>query len=60
MGDFNGHNPLWDSNTTNDKGKKREDFISQQGLCIFNNGTDTYLHPVNGSYSAIDLTVGVR
>jgi hypothetical protein len=58
--DFNGHNPLWDSNTTNVKGKKREDFISQQGLCILNNGTDTYLHPVNGSYSAIDLTVGVR
>jgi hypothetical protein len=55
--DFNEHNPLWDSKTTNDKGKKLEDFISQQGLCIFNNGTDTYLHPGNGSYSAIDLTV---
>jgi hypothetical protein len=38
-------------------GKKLEDFISQEGLCIFNDGTDTYLHPVNGSYSAIDLTV---
>ena len=34
-----------------------EDFISQEGLCIFNNGTDTYLHPGNGFYSAIDLTV---
>ena len=57
MGDFNGHNPLWGSKTTTNKGKKLEDFISQEGLCIFNDGTDTYLHPGNGSYSAIDLTV---
>ena len=57
MGDFNGHNPLWGSKTTTDKGKKLEDFLSQEGLCIFNDGTDTYLHPGNGSYSAIDLTV---
>ena len=47
MGDFNGHNPLWGSKTTNGKGKKLEDFISQEGLCIFNDGTDTYLHPGN-------------
>ena len=46
IGDFNGHKPVWVSKTTNDKGKK--------GLCIFNNDTDTYLHPGNGSYSAID------
>jgi hypothetical protein len=57
MGDFNGYNPLWGSKTTTDKGKKLEDFLSQEGLCIFNDGTDTYLHPGNGSYLAIDLTV---
>ena len=34
MGDFNGHNPLWGSKTTNDKGKKLEDFLSQEGLCL--------------------------
>jgi exonuclease III len=39
MGDFNGHNPLWGSKTTTDKGKKLEDFLSQEGLCIFNDGT---------------------
>ena len=44
------------SKTTTAKGKKLEDFLSQEGLCIFNDGTDTYLHPGNGSYSAIDLT----
>jgi hypothetical protein len=48
---------LWGSKTTTDKGKKLEDFLSQEGLCIFNDGTDTYLHPGNGSYSAIGLTV---
>jgi hypothetical protein len=37
-----------------DKGKELENFLSQEGLCIFNDGTDTYLHPGNGSYSAID------
>jgi hypothetical protein len=52
MGDFNGHNPLWGSKTTTDKGKKLKDFLSQEGLYIFSDGTDTYLHPVNGSYSA--------
>jgi hypothetical protein len=41
----------------NNKGKQLEDFLSQEGLCIFSDGTDTYLHPGNGSYSAIDLTV---
>ena len=55
MGDFNGHSPLWGSKTTTDKGKTLEDFLSQEGLCIFNDGTDTYLHPGNGSCSAIDL-----
>jgi len=31
MGDLNGHNPLWGSKTTNDKGKKPEGFLSQEG-----------------------------
>jgi hypothetical protein len=57
MGYFTGHSPVWVSKTTNDKGKKLEDFLSQEGLCIFKNGTDTFLYTGNGSYSAIDLTV---
>lgn len=42
--DFNGHTSLWSSKTTSDKGTKLEDFFSQEGLCIFNDGTHTYLH----------------
>ena len=57
MGDFNAHNPMWGSTLLNDKGKKVEDLLNQEGLCIFNDGADTYLHPGNGSYSAIDLTI---
>ncbi|VDI34873.1 Hypothetical predicted protein [Mytilus galloprovincialis] len=57
MGDFNAHNPLWGSKTHNAKGKIIEDFVSQEGLCIFNDGSYTYLHPGNGSYSSIDITI---
>ena len=49
LGDFNGHNPLWGSNSTNDKGKKLEDFIIQNDLSIFNDGSNTYLHPATGN-----------
>ena len=31
--------------------------LSQEGLCIFNDGADTYFNPGNESYSAIGLTV---
>ena len=57
MGDFNAHNPIWGSNMQNNKGKTIEDLLNQEGLCIFNDGSDTYLHPGNGSYSAIDLSI---
>ena len=57
MGDFNAHNPIWGSNTVNDKGKKVEALLNKESLCIFNDGSDTYLHPGNGSYSAIDLSI---
>ncbi|VDI46862.1 Hypothetical predicted protein [Mytilus galloprovincialis] len=39
------------------KGKIIEDFVSQEGLCIFNDGSNTYLHPGNGSYSSIDIPI---
>ena len=57
MGDFNAHNPIWGSSSLNNKGKNVEDLLNKEGLCIFNDGSNTYLHPGNGSYSAIDLTI---
>ena len=56
LGDFNAHNPLWGSNTQTPKGRMIETFISQNDLCLYNDGSDTFLHSGNGSYSAIDLT----
>jgi hypothetical protein len=55
MGDFNAHNPLWGSDKMSDKGKKLEDAISRHNLCILKDGSRTYLHPGNGSYSSIDI-----
>ena len=43
MDDFDGHNTLWGSKITNDKGKTPEEFLSYEGLCIYNDGTDTYI-----------------
>ena len=57
MGDFNGHNPLWGSDYLTDKGKKLEDFANQNNLCILNDGSNTYLHPGNGSYTSIDISL---
>ena len=57
LGDFNAHNPLWGSDSLSNKGKVLEEFMSQEDLCFFNDGSATYLHPGNGAYSAIDLTV---
>ena len=57
IGDFNAHNPLWGSVALNDKGKKIEDFLSKESLCIFNDGSSTFLHSGNGTYSSIDLSI---
>jgi len=57
MGDFNSHNPLWGEDRCDVKGKRVEDFIHNNDLCLLNDGTKTYLHPGHGTYSAIDLTI---
>ena len=54
--DFNSHNPLWGSEHLTPKGKVIENFISQNDLCLYNDGSYTFLHSGNGSYSAIDLS----
>ena len=56
LGDFNAHNPLWGSDHQTPKGKVMETFISQNDLCLYNDGSYTFLHSGNGSYSAIDLS----
>ena len=57
MGDFNSHHTLWGCLNTNDKGRKIEEFMTNHDLVMLNNKSSTYLHPVTGSYSSIDLTI---
>ena len=57
LGDFNAHNPLWGSENLTPKGRVIETFITQNDLCLFNDGSYTFLHSGNGSYSAIDLSL---
>ena len=54
--DFNSHNPLWGSEHLTPKGRVIENFISQNDLCLFNDGSPTFLHSGHGTYSAIDLS----
>ena len=57
LGDFNGHNPLWGCAHIDAKGKIIEDLLSDSNSCILNDGSNTYLHPATGTYSAIDLSI---
>ena len=57
VGDSNANSSLWGSDKVTDKGKVVEDVLSNLNLCILNDGSNTYLHPGNGSYSSIDLTI---
>ena len=38
------------------KGRVIETFIGQNDLCLYNDGSHTFLHSGNGTYSAIDLS----
>ena len=57
MGDFNSHNEIWESKKTDKKGKVIESLLNQHQLCMYNNKSNTYLHPATGTYSAIDLSI---
>ena len=57
LGDFNAHNPLLGSENLTPKGRVIETFNTQNDLCLFNDGSYTFLHSGNGSYSAIDLSL---
>ena len=57
MGDFNSHNEIWGSQKSDKKGKVIESLLNQHQLCMYNNKSNSYLHPATGTYSAIDLTI---
>ena len=54
---FNSHNEIWGSKKTDEKDKVIESLLNQHQLCMYNNKSNTYLHPATGTYSAIDLSI---
>ena len=57
MGDFNSHNIIQGSKTTNKRGQILEKIINSNNLCLHNQNSQTHLNPFSGSYSVIDLTL---
>ena len=57
MGDFNSHNILWGSRTTNKRGHTLEKIINNNNLCLHNRKAQTHLSSSLGTFSAIDLTL---
>ena len=57
MGDFNSHNILWGSRTTNKRGQTLEKIINNNNLCLHNQKAQTHLSSSSGTFSSIDLTL---
>ena len=56
--DFNAHSPLWEqTNTTDQKGKVLEDFLSKTNSFLLNDTSPTYLIPVSLKTSSVDLSM---
>ena len=56
LGDFNGHSPVWGNESSNSRGQMLQELFSEMDLCILNDGSSTYIHPVTDSTSALDLS----
>ena len=56
-GDFNGHSITWGCDKNNSRGDRIDDFITENNICLLNNGSYTYLHPATGTFTAIDLSL---
>ena len=57
LGDFNAHHNLWGCRDIDRKGRVMEDFLLQHNLSLFNDKSFTYLSPITGTYTSIDLTI---
>lgn len=56
MGDFNAHNVIWGSETTDKRGKLIENLTNNEQLIILNNGQPTHVS-ANGTFTTIDLAL---
>ena len=56
-GDFNGHSMTWGCDKNNSWGDRIGDFITENNICLLNDGSYTYLHSSTGTFTAIDLSL---
>lgn len=56
VGDFNSHNLIWGSQKTDARGKEVEKILEDDNIVLLNKGDQTRLNPINGNFSAIDLS----
>ena len=56
VGDFNGHNVLWECKDNNPKGNTIKDFITKNDLCLMNDKSHTYLHPATGTFRSFHMS----
>ena len=58
LGDFNAHNPMWGSDSADDKGKIVENFLLRNRTYVLNDGTPTHVvDALTGKESCIDLSL---
>lgn len=56
-GDFNAHNTLWRSQTTNIRGQNIEKFLHKTDVVLLNTGKNTHFNSYSGNFSAINLSI---
>ena len=47
----------WGCDKNNSQGDRTDDFITENNICLLNDGSHTYLHPATGTFTAIDLSL---
>ena len=57
LGDFGGHGVLWGGGGSGSGGDLVEDFISQNDICLVNDGSGTFPDSGGGAFSALGLSV---
>lgn len=57
VGDFNSHNVIWGSTSTDSRGKIVEKFLEDPGLNLLNLNLPTHFNSGNGTESIIDLSI---
>ena len=57
LGDFNAHNCLWGGNVNDAEGKTIDDFILNNNLSLYNDGSMTFHNIYTNTFSAIDLSI---